>query len=298
MPGAVHDIASLIADHLNRGLDADDDVIFFVESTLGLDSPAAIESLLSGEENYGNGIIDLIFTASQTLRLAIEPLIPRKGLSAADTEELTNIILDSVRNVPLRFPGVDTVVTVALSRKILGAYISHLKLWKAISCFDDADLFSPDSGMWYRSARLSVRDISGTTSAGGDTFIKDLTTLLLSDRTLSGETALEALTFVLKRFSESGADADYFSMIAVRKRACGRIIAEIAQFNDFARRYSMEYLLSLRINPPAADIEELYREIYLADLVCQAVFGRTAPGYEFALDFDVSGLGEGEDEYP
>lgn len=111
-------IADVITDHLSAGIRIGDDVLSFAYSTLSAATPDDLKSLLVDPAEYGEGLVDLVFSPDEKNKYAIEPLIPYTGVPAPAQLEIVYSVAARVSSVRiyLDYPEhyTDRGVTVSL----------------------------------------------------------------------------------------------------------------------------------------------------------------------------------------
>jgi hypothetical protein len=269
----LHAIADTINEYFDNGIVAGDDVVSFVNSTLGITAEDDIALLLTDIELYGEGLFDLVFTPTPQLRIAIETLIPQEGLTDEACKNLNNLILKDRKNTWIFFGKTGHSLIVDLSEPIIRRFITRLNLHKRIA-------FTAATGAAYAvnqefntRVRVIMRNARYTASPVREKFVAEMIERLKSNVMIQEETIIDCLVFILELFDEIGQDYKIYSMISEKKRTFVSLLADAANFNEFVGRYSMEYLMSQRIQRPVVDPDDMRKKIYLADLICMSVYG-------------------------
>lgn len=281
-------LSSVISDYFISGIVAGADVIRYARCTLGIESPSEIRELLADNQLYGDGIIDLIFYPGDDLQLRVERVIPAKGAPVEVVETVIRNILQRVEYTDISF--LSNSINFKLSPSVLRNFVLKLNLTKDIKYAEINDIERPESRERCFKARVKIRNCDFYSTPGRDMFLHGLIAALSVSGDIDDDTFTSCIELVLKLFGETKTGEDVYKMITEKKRLWQSRICSIKEFNDANRKYSMDYLMSCRISPPAIDIEKTRKNIALSDLICSVVFGmRAGDGMlskEIVLDID------------
>jgi hypothetical protein len=269
-------IAARLIDHFSEGITAGDDIISFAESALGISSTDEFIAVLGDGDCYGGGLYDLIFAPGSGIRIALEPLIPCRGLSAMELEEIAEFVLAGQGHTLVTLGNDGSQASITLVPSILRKFVSNLNMNRPLN-FPDPESCTDASriGICTR-LRVIMRNARVNLSAAQEEFLQRMLAHMIDDDRCRGDTILDSLEFMLSLFSEGGGDSDLQVIISWKKASCRKMLESASQFEEMTRRYSMEYLMSMRIQPPAIDPAELRKSMYYADLISMTVFGRPA----------------------
>jgi hypothetical protein len=284
-------IATVISGFIISGIPAAKDVLSFAESTLGIADVNELVRVLSEADSYGEGLIDLVFSPHQGLRIAIEPFIPPGGLSPEEISIIIGLILHDMKSVRVLIADADITADVALTEPLIGRFMQKLNLRKPLP-FRDTDLiFDSLSDEAIVSIRVLIRNSRYQSSPDRDRTIVSLINGL-GRMTGGGDTGIihDSLIQLIELFNENIAIGDFHSFLSVKKHQYAEILEKSARFSEYLSRYSMEFLMSNKIQPPAAGIDEMRKKIYLIDLISTAVFGKPAESspVDVTLHFDIN----------
>ncbi len=285
-------IVKSINDYLRKGITAGTDVISFAESTLGITAIDDLARIMSGPDSRDNGLLDLVFSPGHDLRKVIEPLVPMEGLAPADADAIAAAVAGDVRRVDVIIAGCGVHAAVNLAPALASDFVRKLNLCKKLPFRSPADFPDYLSDETVIALRVLVRTSRYRPLVGHDSVIIAL--IKGAGRLGAGdETALmtDCLSLLLELFSENPVMTGSHAMLAAEKKCCEDILQKASLFGEYIGRYSMEFLMANKVQPPAADIGAIRRRLYLLDLISTAVFGRPAGGDpgELTLQFDRSG---------
>ena len=272
----LHVIADTIIEYFAHGIMAGDDVVFFADSTLGMTSAENIARLLADADLYGEGLYDLIFTPTPQLRTAIEILIPPEGLSDEARKDINELILISRKNTRICFSKTGHSAIVDLSEPIICRFLTRLNLNKRIVFPLATGTAYAVNQEFYTRVRVIMRNARYTASPVREKFVAEMIECMISNVLIQEEIIIDCLVFMLNLFGEVGQDIEIHSLISEKKRSFVALLADAANFHEYAGRYSMEYLMSQKIQLPVVDPDELRKKIYLTDLICMSVYGTPA----------------------
>jgi hypothetical protein len=272
----IHAIANTITAYFTRGIIAGEDIIFFADSTLGVTDEKDIARLLTDSDWYGDALRDLVFAPTPFLRIAIEMMIPPEGLSGEACKDICGLILSSLKNTCISFGKSGHSIMVNISGAIIARFLGRLNLNKRVILPLVTDTASAHNQEFCARARVIMRNARYRTSPEREKFLSEMIGRMISDKRFSEETITDCLVFMLSLFEEFGDDSDVYSLISEKKRSFDVQLSDIADYQEYAQRYSMDYLMSQRIHRPAIDHEDIMKKIYLSDLICMSVYDRPA----------------------
>lgn len=265
---------------LHQGINAGKDVISFAESTLGIATIDDLARIISGPDSSDTGLLDLIFSPGNDLRKAIEPHVPLQGLTPDEADAIAGTISGDVHTADVIFAGTGVIVAVNITPALVAGFINKLNLCKVLPFRTPADFPDYLSDETVIALRVLVRTSRYRSGTDHDavivTLIKGLGRLTGGDDT---PLIAECLSLLLELFNENQAARDSSAMLSAEKRRYEDILRKASQFGEYIARYSMEFLMANKVQPPAADIGEIRRRLYLLDLISMAVFERPAGGY-------------------
>jgi hypothetical protein len=199
--------------------------------------------------------------------------------------------LHDLKSARVLLAGTKITAEVALTEQLIGRFILKLNLCKSLP-FRNTDIISDClSDEVIASIRVLVRNSRYRSSPYRDRTIVSLINGLI--RMTGGrdpDSILECILQLIELFNDSTADSDLHSLLSVKKHNYLDIIEKSAQFSEYISRYSMEFLMSKKLQPPVAGIDEMRKKIYLIDLISTAVFGRPLEGspVDVTLHFEVN----------
>lgn len=265
---------------LHQGINAGKDVISFAESTLGIAAIDDLARIMSGPDSNDTGLLDLVLSPDHDLRKSIEPLVPMGGLAPADTEAIAAAITDDIHRVDIIFSDCGVTAAVNLTPALAAGFVKKLNLGKSLPFRSPADFPDYLSDETVIALRVLVRTSRYRSVTEHDraviSLLKGLGRLTGGDDT---PLIAECLSLLLELFNENQAARDSSAMLSAEKRRYEDILRKASQFGEYIARYSMEFLMANKVQPPAADIGEIRRRLYLLDLISMAVFERPAGGY-------------------
>lgn len=265
---------------LHQGINAGKDVISFAESTLGIATIDDLARIISGPDSSDTGLLDLIFSPGNDLRKAIEPHVPLQGLTPDEADAIAGTISGDVHTADVIFAGTGVIVAVNITPALVAGFINKLNLCKVLPFRTPADFPDYLSDETVIALRVLVRTSRYRSVTEHDraviSLLKGLGRLTGGDDT---PLIAECLSLLLELFNENQAARDSSAMLSAEKRRYEDILRKASQFGEYIARYSMEFLMANKVQPPAADIGEIRRRLYLLDLISMAVFERPAGGY-------------------
>jgi hypothetical protein len=285
-------IVKSINHYLNNGITAGTDVISFAESTLGIGTIEELARIISGPDSSDNGLLELVLSPDHEIRTTIEPHVPSEGLAPADTDAIAATVAGVLKKINVHVGAAGVAAVVDLSLSIIRGFVNKLNLSKSLP-FHSRDDF-PDylTDETVIALRVLVRNSRYRPGSGHDRVIISLIDGL-GRLAVGGDTGLilDCLSLLIGLFNGNRADFDIHAMLSAEKKRYEDILHKAYQFSDYCARYTMEFLMAHKVQPPAADTGEIRRRLYLLDLISMAVFDRPANGSprELTLRFDRNG---------
>ncbi len=266
-------IYSVIDSFFTGGISASDEILSFAESTLGIDPIKDLSSLLSSGDPDLDGLLDLLFSPDQELKMSMEPFIQLEGINADDVSSLRGMILEKHNTVMVMLGVSDINVPVILTEPLLNRFLCKLNLEKSISSMNTGDLPSIFSEEDIMSFRVLLRHSRYHPSAYSDMIIISLLNgLVLITGGHKPVIVHDCLSHLLELFSENPEHGDLRSLLSMKMRYYRDMLEKAAQFGDYLGKYTMEFLMSQKIQPPTINVEEIRKKMHLTDLISTAVF--------------------------
>ncbi len=274
---SLNHVAAAITEFFSNVITADNDVFTFAESALGISDVEELARRLSDDDSYGDGLVDLVFFPDHKLRLALECLIPLHGFSSEEIGSITGLISTDLKTATVLIKDSCMAANVEITGTIMKRFIGRLNLDIRLPFNGPGDFPESLSDDDIISIRVLVRNARYRPTSERDRVILALIAGLTA---MAGESKTELIHDCLKQlldlFNENRPDSDIFKILSDTKRYFTDLLEKISQFTDFLDRYSMEFLMSKKMQPPVADAEEIRKRMRLLDLICSAVYGRPA----------------------
>ncbi|HPC42769.1 MAG TPA: hypothetical protein PLD91_17755 [Spirochaetota bacterium] len=286
-------IAQAIIEFFSKGVTAGKDIVLFAESTLGIGNAAELANLLSEPDSYGEGLVDLVFSPENALRKTIEPHIPFQGLSPSDMDAVAAMVAYNLAMINVIFEGTGITCAVTMNQLLVTEFTRKLNLSISLPFHSRNDFPEYLSDEAVIALRVLVRNSRYRSAAEHDRVIISLLKGL--GRPTGGDDMsliADCLSLLLELFNGSQAACEGYAMLSAEKIRCEDILQKASQFGEYIARYSMEFLMANKVQPPAADIEDIRRKIYLLDLISTSVYGRRAGGSANVLTLPFDGNSE------
>jgi hypothetical protein len=268
-------IADVLCVYFTGGIRLGEDVLSFAHSTLGAATFTELEPLLIDPAEYGEGLLELVFSPPHTVSLKIEPLVPDDGIQAATQLDIAKRVAGRIPSVRLyiEYPG--TFADRALTPSIIAGFVKKMKLGKQIRCLHlPVDPGSP-SRHTLLSARMLIRSIDFRVTPGRESFITSLMNRLVIEHGLGERLALRCLELVVRLFRDMEDDIDIPVLLSHKIQLNRAVMERKRFFNEYQRTHTMEFLMCQKIYDPPESIGTMMEEIALAEIVNAAVFGRS-----------------------
>lgn len=263
-------ITALVADHLRAGVTAGAGITAYAASTLGIDDAGTLRALIENDAE-GSGLAGMILYPDDSLRIVLEPLVPAAGFDAGTIERITRGIAKSLDAVPVTIAGSHEPALLPLTADALARYVNYLRLDVSTAFLAES---LPGGNPSLAAARILLRRCGYPSTPGRDRF---LAALLRSPGVPELD---ELLSFALRSFTGDPAMTDPRTLFCSIKRAALDALDQAARFTELSRRYSMDILMSQRVQPPVTGVDEARRTVELCDRVCMAVYGMTSADIE------------------
>ncbi|PKL39216.1 MAG: hypothetical protein CVV44_10155 [Spirochaetae bacterium HGW-Spirochaetae-1] len=275
----INTIAHEIIVHLGKGIRTGDDILEFAWNVIGVADLHETAELICADDAYGQGLAEMVFFPDHTIRLLLEPLIPASGLSREETEKVRELVARSVESVAVSLADDDISITVdvPLCDTLSNHYMRHLNLTRKTPIPLSHPIDNTGKAARYMEARMRIRNSPYLLTPHQERHITDLVRNLAGPVHCSDRDFLQAVDFLLRIMSEKEQDTDLRSLLYENKKTWLNILVQTRRFDEMSRSYSMDFLMSQRIFPPATGYDEALRNIELVDVVSTALYGTAAP---------------------
>lgn len=271
-----------VADYLSglfrKGIQISEESIAFADSALNARSNDELRSLLQDADEYGGGLIDLVFSPDERTRIGIERLIRPEGIPLDRHGDIVARL--SARNdaVTIYLPGSGEHVVIYPSERLMRRFIGALHLEKDLGYMRVADTESPSNRDVCIRARVLLRSRSFTSTRRRELYLGRLLAVLLGKKEVNKSCLLDCLDFIVRLFRDIADDIDVDALVSQKIIRNNGIIERKMTFSEYSRSHSMEYLMSQRIFDPPESMDFLMKEALLADIVTCVVSERESNG--------------------
>ncbi len=259
-----------IEGYFRRGITAGDDVMHFAGCTLGTETVEEIRAIIA--DGSDDGIAELVFSPPGDFMLTLEPRIPVDGLTAEEEELVFRELMDRIDTVAVylgkeRF-RLEFVMTDAIARGFLRRLRLKMLLPHALEIEHGSS-----KQHHYSLPRMLIRRSAYHATSERDEFLCRLIAALTARFGDNEKIIAECIVFLLDLFSEEPRGESIRGMITDRKRFWEEALARVAEYRELSRGYSMDYLMSQRLTPPALNVEEAERSIRSAERITALMSG-------------------------
>lgn len=273
IPDHLNSIFRGIDCYFNNGISVSTDILSFAETTLGIASIEELGRLLAARDPDVEGLLDLIFSPDRLLSISIEPFIPHEGAKPDDMRALSGMIMNAYNAVMVMIGDTGVSVPVMVTEPLIARFIAKLNMEKPTPFLNTGDIRSCFPEEEIISFRVLHRHSRHRPSAYRDRIIISLLCGLFR---ISGGSkpaiVHDCLSHLLELFSENPDIDELRSLLSMKMRQYKDMLEGAAQFSDYIKTYTMEFLMSQKIHPPTINTDEIRKKMYLTELISSAVF--------------------------
>jgi len=268
-------VVNILTAYFFSGIRMNDDILSFARSALNVTTPDELMSLVLDEDEYGGGIVDLLFSPENGIRTEIEQVIPPAGIPIEYHKYINSSVAERIHSVSLHLPGDDDPVVINLSEQMICRFVKKLHLEKNLEYMG---IPFPDNpvkpGMFIR-ARVMLRSGVFTSTPLREHFLGKLFTSLMRHDEIGEQLVIDCLDFIIRLFRGRGEDIDVNTLLSDKININRSIIERKKNFIEYSRTSSMEYLMSQKIYDPPESMNSLMRDIILANIINYVVSENT-----------------------
>ena len=268
----INRIISKIESCFREGFILESHIIHYAESTLGVSAEDDIIDMLAGNENYGEGIIELVFSPDDEIRIGIEPLLNKDGIADDFQEEIIDHLKKSIKSANLIFPDTSEAFQAAISEQIIRSFVERLYLTRPVpyNINNNAETIMEKDGATI--ARVKIRNSRYVSTGERDSFLKKIIESYSSEGKIDQNLFFDLIEFLLNIFRRHNLNEDIYIIINDERRSLEKMLFQSKEFKEQNKRYNMEMLMSLKITPLAIDEEHVERKVKIADMILNDFF--------------------------
>jgi hypothetical protein len=268
-------IADIISDHFSAGIRIENDVLSFACSTLSATTPDELKSLLYDPAEYGEGLLDLVFSPDEKIKYAIEPLIPYAGVPAPAQLDIISSVAARISSVRIYLDYPEQFADRGVTGSLISLFLKKLNCGKDINFLHIPSEATHSLRHAYVMGRIMLRSMDFFVTEKREKFIDRLVYVLAVRYGLEEVYVLRCLELSLKIFRDIEDDLDIYTLVSEKIRVNRAIIERKKMFVEYNRTHSMEFLMSQKIYDPPENMDFLVEEMLLAEIINSAVFGNT-----------------------
>lgn len=261
-------LAALISDIFEQGLEITPDVIFFADSTYGMSSRELQDALADPDFDEIDTFMDLIFHPDEKARLGIEQMLCELGFEKDDEKMIANQIFSNCNMVPLFFDGRSRTFKFPVTRELVSNYISRLYIdRKNEDAVEALHANLPEQTALSASVRLRClrRQLPERTNSFLCFFIARA-----KKRSVDFPELFELLLNLLGDMPENENIEAYLLLCRSRIK---KMVEDIVQFEKKKNQYSMEYLMMQKYQVPHESEEVMSDRLRLINIIINDVLG-------------------------
>ena len=261
-------LASAAAARLRPGLDADEAIVHFIESTYGATDDAGLDAALSGDGGDRETLLELLLSPGPedlaALEPALTPPLPPEAVDAAALE-----LARLVPKIAVRFARTFAPRTLPLDADGARTYLLRLRPEIAVpDALREAAAAFPEPNV----ALAALRHARFQPSPRRDRFLAGLL-----ERAADRADGLDLLRFSLGFLGRRPTEPSIYAAL-MEERDHDELLLEQAEEFELRRASSnFETMLAQGVRPPHFPVDELRRAVEDIDTVARLVFGRADP---------------------
>lgn len=268
-------VVDILTGYFLSGIRMNDDILSFARSSLNVATPDELMSLVLDEDEYGGGIVDLLFSPDNGIRTEIEQVIPPAGIPIEYHKHINSSVAERIHSVRLYLPGDDNQVLINLSEQMIRRFVKKLHLEKNLEYMGMPFPDNPVKPAMIIRARVMLRSGVFTSTPRREHFIGRLLPSLMRHDEIGEQLVIDCIDFIIRLFRGLGDDIDVDTLLTEKINLNRAIIERKKIFIEYSRASSMEYLMSQKIYDPPESMNSLLRDIVLADIINYVVSGTT-----------------------
>ncbi|MCF8053558.1 MAG: hypothetical protein K9L59_20170 [Desulfobacterales bacterium] len=283
-------IEETIRTRFAEGVEPTPEIRHFIESTFGALSASALAEWLAQEGGEKEVLVDLLFSADDSLQCGIEPLLGPEGLCRAERDALCARLEQNPIRAAVRIDGEDPL-NLFLPAEMVEGFLTRLNLHR----FVDAALFAAVMDRYPEKEALAVRTrLREARLSAADSETKALSRFF-SARSPDRESFWPLLNSLIGFLESMAGGGDLFSALAARKRSCLRHLREAAGLEKTMARHNIETIMMGGTRIPCVDNGALVEEIVSVDDLSTILFGGIPPGPNGGPTLDLGEVSSRED---
>jgi len=241
-------------------------------TSYGIQGDAELLQFLADSSLNDGTFYEVTVFPDDGFRLLVERVIPSSGIDGRSVEEVLESVLSSLRGILIITTAGNFIIDAGGSRYCASSFIKKLRLGADISYAGEAA--SSPSPDFYYTARALLRKRGFIASGDRGIFMNILVNSLpkfesrredmlkLADRAVS----------LLDGYGEKALD-----VLAAKKYYYETVISDSEEFSAMLKTYSMEFLMTKKIQPPPVSADDAIESIRIIDRLTSIVYNMIIP---------------------
>lgn len=240
------------------------DVLFFLESVMGITSPVTLEHAVNDEEEQDREtILEMILFPGPLMRSALEPMLEPRGLTLSQIDFITQTLASNHPTLRMLHPGQTAPIVVQIPPDQVELFVSRLYLNKTLDpviCGALEKSFSTDIAM---ECRVMLRCHHAVFKGSNCQVLVDFIQKARDQK----HQFTELFQFFLTIMSEAPVSGRIESYLLDRYNQEKKQLIEILKFEEKQARYSMDYLMMTGYQAPSDSLENVQTRLEKLDQI-------------------------------
>ena len=264
-------LASAIRERFAEGIELDEPVHHFIESSLSDAAPETVAAALESPEDFGaEPLMELIFFPDEADQLRLEPLLEAETFEDADAERVLSGLSDPPLEAGLRLTWTPAALQISVPAWVAGEYLRRLHIrWRG-----DAEILAAlDKRLEEETARgfrVMMRNARFHPSERTRPFLVHF----LERFAGKGADLRDAFGFLLEFLPGIPSDQPVYGALLDRKRRAQKALSLARDTERRREKSNMEILLMQGFRASHVDVPAVERELALLNVIFYAVFDR------------------------
>lgn len=300
-PELLNRISVIISGYFSQGLIPDNDTINFIQSAYGISDTDEIASLIEAGDD-GGAVTDLASYPPDSFRESVEELIPADGLSAGEIKSIENFYINPAGRIFIMLHSRKVFLTIDESLKCHQRFVKRLNLDIKFNYFtdssvsaagnnfytirsllrkkkfipnDEKSLFMNDLISRYRQVKTDFSIMHRSAGSDETQFSLPATGSFKSPGPNNQPGLIDLVNAALEILSSP--ENRPIDILTEKKYYYENAVNEAEEFTQFLKTYSMDFIMSKRMQPPLISIDEARRMIRMIDRLTSIVYGMVIP---------------------
>jgi hypothetical protein len=265
-------LADEIKKILSKGIDLNDDVVHYIDSTFSNPTVKELQTILADDSNCEtDSLMELLFFPDESMQIQLEETLERHRPQNEDEKKILAYLIRDPLPVTFRFEDGRGTLRLPTPEDVTRQFLARLKILKHLDAKLIESIRNYGDDKNFNRFKVKIRNSRFSASDEKTGFLGSFFDNIGS----RSNDIFECLEFALGFLDEIKIDAGIYPALMAKKKSYFISLQKAKKMDDRIEKYNIETLMAQGERVVLIDQADVRKKMRIIDRISRAVFGKT-----------------------